>query len=111
MENENAIEMLENVALDNLEDAASSEPVVEETPVEEPKRKKKKQNKTIVGTVVNCKVLNVRKTPSIEGDIIGVVYAGDKLKLDIVKSTNDFYRIVSPNGNYGYCMRDYVERD
>lgn len=113
MENENTMEILENVVVENLEANSEDElkQLVETPQDEELKRKKKKNNKTFTGTVVNCKVLNVRKAPSIESDIIGVVYEGDKLKLDIVKSTNDFYRIISPNGNYGYCMKDYVKKD
>lgn len=79
---------------------------------DKPKSKKKnKKDKTIMGTVVNCKVLNVRNSPSLEGEVIGVVYAGDKIRLDIVKSTNDFYRVVGNSGGCGYCMRDYVEID
>ena len=96
----------------NMHDELSETTEVTNTETDEAKSKKKaKKEKIITGTVTNCKVLNVRKSPSIESEVIGVVYEGDKLKLDIVKSTNDFYRIISPNGNYGYSMRDYIERD
>lgn len=96
----------------NMLDELSETTEVTDTEADKSKSKKKaKKEKTITGTVVNCKVLNVRKAPSLESDVIGVVYTGDKLKLDTVKSTNDFYRIISPNGNYGYCMRDYIEKD
>lgn len=96
----------------NILDELSDTTEVTDTEADKSKSKKKnKKSKTVIGTVANCKVLNIRNSPSLEGDVIGIVYAGDKLRLDTAKSTNDFYRVVGNSGGCGYCMRDYVEID
>jgi uncharacterized protein YgiM (DUF1202 family) len=102
-------EILKDKRLNDIDELSET---IEVTDTDKPKSKKKnKKSKTVMGTVANCKVLNIRNSPSLEGEVIGVVYAGDKLRLDIVKSTNDFYKVIGNSGGYGYCMRDYVERD
>lgn len=102
-------EILKDKQLNDIDELSET---IEVTDTDKSKSKKKnKKSKTVMGTVANCKVLNIRNSPSLEGEVIGVVYAGDKLRLDIVKSTNDFYKVIGNSGGYGYCMRDYVERD
>ena len=102
---------MKDIQINTIDDLSETTEVTDTEADKSKSKKKNKKSKTVMGTVANCKVLNIRNSPSLEGEVIGVVYAGDKLRLDIVKSTNDFYKVIGNSGGYGYCMRDYVERD
>lgn len=67
--------------------------------------------KDVIGVVVECKRLNVRKQPDIKSAVVCVIEADTEVKIDEAKSTDDFYRVLSTSDTkrfFGYCMRDYI---
>lgn len=54
---------------------------------------------------VDCDLLNVRKEPSIDSDILAGIWQGEKL--DVLSSTKDWVN-VEINNYVGYVARDYV---
>lgn len=72
------------------------EPKIEEKPV-----------KPLSGLVVNCKKLNVRKSPDLKADVLTVIDAKAKVVIDESKSTEDWYK-VRVKGIDGFCMKKYI---
>jgi len=60
------------------------------------------------GIVVNCSVLNVRKYPSTNSNIMAVVKS--RARLNIIESDHtDFYKVVTEQNMTGFCMKKYIE--
>lgn len=72
-------------------------------------KKTQPKNKEVHGVVVDCRALNIREDASLSSRSIGHVNAGDDLLIDEKYSTDDFWRITSPSGVQGYCMKHYVK--
>lgn len=53
-------------------------------------------------------MLNVRKEPTKESDIVTTIRPNEEVKIDIKRSTSDWFRIRTKNGVEGFCMREYV---
>lgn len=84
-----------------LEAVESVEPeVVEE--VAEPEKP------ALFGSVVLCEKLNIRKTPSINGEIVQTIACGTNVVIDEDNSTNDFYKICTAAGVEGFCVKKYI---
>lgn len=66
-------------------------------------------NKNVKGVVVNCVLLNVRETPSINGTIKCTITKGTKVTIDEAKSTAEFDSIVTIDGITGFCMREFIK--
>ena len=64
--------------------------------------------KTIDGVVANCTKLNIRKDPSINAEILGVVDVDSEMKIDMNKSNDKWFHVITAVGIDGYCMRDFV---
>jgi hypothetical protein len=62
---------------------------------------------TIFGKV-NCKLLNVRKEPSFESEVVGVIKLDSLGLINFNESTDDFYKISFDNLE-GYCAREYID--
>ena len=73
------------------------EEIVEPESVVEPK---------VFAKVCNCTRLNVRVEP--DGDVIGTIHVGDTVEIDMVASTDVYYKICTASGMEGYCMRRYI---
>ena len=61
------------------------------------------------GKVVNCDLLRVRKEPSLEAEELTRVSKDSELV--IISSFNEsdtFYKIMTPDGIEGYCMKDFI---
>lgn len=93
IENGNLIE-----SIDTIENEISE--IIEVDEVEE--------HITILGTVSNCKRLNVRKAPSKDSYIVTEVSEDTQLMIDIEKSTNEWYSICTASGIEGFCMKDFI---
>lgn len=67
--------------------------------------------------VVNCKGLNLRKTPSVNGALVKTVPAGTKLnvvdgfKKSVTEkgTTRTFYKIKLANGSFAYAVKKYLK--
>lgn len=83
-------------------------PVVEETVVAEPEfTEPVVEIKKIMGIVVDCDRLNVRKGPSTTNSIVGVLMKGDTVTIESDKNKT-FYEISTPDVK-GYCMKQYIK--
>lgn len=68
-------------------------------------------NSIVEGVINNCTQLNIRKEASKTSEIVEVVDAGAKVLIDEASSTEDFYKVVTPSGVEGYCMKSFVKVD
>ena len=60
------------------------------------------------GVVTECVRLNVRKTPSADGEIAAIVDCLTSVTVDLESSTDEFYKISAANGIEGFCMKKYI---
>ena len=58
------------------------------------------------GKVVNCQLLNVRKRPKRDAEILRVIEKDDEV--EILNDTGEFLRVKLSDGTYGFCMRMYI---
>ena len=90
----------ETKSIQHVEEKAVVETAVTE---EQPKQEK------ILGTVVDCNKLRIRKHPSINAIVAAEIEKGTAIMIDESKSTADFYAVITESGLEGYCMKDYVQ--
>lgn len=62
-----------------------------------------------IGTVFNCAKLNIRKEPKMGAEVLRVVNAGTKLKVDTDNSTDEWYQVTTKDKVAGFCMKEYVK--
>ena len=96
-------ELEETVETEEREDE-SVETEVEEVETEEPEE----EESIFVGTVTNCKKLNIRETPSLQGKVLCVLEEGSELMVDKTESTDEWYKVYLESGFSGFCMKAYV---
>lgn len=111
-------ENLETTVLD-VESISGSNSVAEVKMVTEPREVAPKANvepakpaapKPVIGTVFNCNKLNVRVKPTSDADVLTVLEVGSEVKVDIGRSTSDWYKICTASGVDGFCMRKFIKR-
>lgn len=68
----------------------------------------KKEEKILKGKVINCARLNVRKKPDIEGTVKCIINNNDIVRIYEDKSTDEWCRVSTKDGVYGYCMKKYI---
>ena len=66
------------------------------------------QAPTVMGVVVDCARLNVRKHPSRGAEVVCEIGRGTPLVIDEDASTDDFYKICTVTGIEGFCVKDFV---
>ena len=68
--------------------------------------------KFVEGVVTDCIALNIRKSPSMDADVIHVADAGCRVTIDLERSTDDWYRVVKifDEDVYGFCMKKFIEK-
>ncbi len=62
------------------------------------------------GVVSGCDKLNVRAENSKESEVLCIIDKDTALKVDLSvdDSANKFYKIVTPSGVEGYCMKKFI---
>ena len=62
------------------------------------------------GIVSNCELLNIRKESSKDAEVLCTIGVNTMVKVDLTvdKETEEFYKIVTPNGVEGYCMKKFI---
>lgn len=60
------------------------------------------------GVVSECTRLNVRKEPSLNAEILEVITFATPLKVCPALSTDEFFKVITPSGVEGYCIKQYV---
>lgn len=78
---------------------------VEDTPVE---TIPEEIPSTKEGVVTDCLRLNIRKEPSMDAKILCVVDLCTTLKVDMNRSTDEWFSVCTENGVEGFCMKKYV---
>ena len=61
-----------------------------------------------IGLVVDCNMLNVRKEPSIESEVLCEISWSTELMVYEDESTDEFYKICTASGIEGYCMKKFI---
>lgn len=60
------------------------------------------------GKVVGCERLNVRAEPNIDSEVICVISQGTEIMLDNENSSEEFFKVYTPAGLEGFCMKDFI---
>ena len=65
----------------------------------------------VIGKIIEFEKLYVRKEASNYSEPVGIVTDKDYLSIDIIHSTDDFYKVITSNGLEGYCVKEFVKID
>ena len=103
-------EKIENEVLDSAVEVNDSELEEEAVNVEELlETEDAVEEETVVGVVIGCEKLNIRKGPAINSDVLCTVPVNAVLVIDVNESTNEWYSVITESGCNGYCMKKYVK--
>lgn len=69
------------------------------------------ENNEVIGKIIEFEKLYVRKEASKYSEPVGIVTDKDYLSIDIIHSTDDFYKVITSNGLEGYCVKEFVKID
>lgn len=63
---------------------------------------------SVSGTVVDCKLLNVREHPNIKATILCMLPVGSEVKVDLDNKYDDWFHVFTAAGQEGYCMKKFI---
>ena len=69
------------------------------------------ENNEVIGKISGFEKLYVRKEASKDSEPVGIVTDKDDLSIDVSRSTDDFYKVITSNGLEGYCVKEFVKID
>ena len=69
------------------------------------------ENNEVIGKIIEFEKLYVRKEASKYSEPVGIVTNKDHISIDIIHSTDDFYKVITSNGLEGYCVKEFVKID
>ena len=69
------------------------------------------ETEEVIGKIIEFEKLYVRKEASKYSEPVGIVTDKDYLSIDIIHSTDDFYKVITSNGLEGYCVKEFVKID
>ena len=72
---------------------------------------KEEVTEEFIGKIIEFEKLYVRKEASKYSEPVGIVTDKDYLSIDIMHSTDDFYKVITSNGLEGYCVKEFVKID
>ena len=84
-----------------MKESINKEIIKEENIKEEVKR-------TVKGKVIDCTRLNVRRKPNKDSEVNCVIDVDSIVEINENKSNDEWYRVTTDNGVYGYCMKQYI---
>lgn len=98
---------MEEMLMENkmVEEAVVTADEVDEEVVENANGEPSKP-KTVIGTVVDCKLLNVRREANAACEILTRIEEGDTVR--ILDEDNGFYKVQTNKGIIGFCMYNYI---
>ena len=67
-----------------------------------------KTSNPLFGVVVNCLWAEVHEKPNNQSDVIYELSALSEVEVIPDKSFDVFYYVVTPSGDEGYIMKDYI---
>lgn len=84
-----------------MKESINKEIIKEENIKEEVKR-------TVKGKVIDCTRLNVRRRPNKDSEVNCIIDVDSIVEINENKSNDEWYRVTTNNGVYGYCMKQYI---
>lgn len=93
---------------EEVKPAEDSEEQKPEDPEVKPEEVKPAENEPVEGVVEGCIRLNVRKAAEKTADVVRVINKGESVMVDLVNSTDDFYKVFTLDFN-GYCVKDFIK--
>ncbi len=64
---------------------------------------------TATGRVFNCEQLYVRIEGKKGSDVLCIIEKDSEVQINLNESTEEFYKVVTPSGIEGYCMKKFIE--
>ena len=104
----NEVEESTNEAEETTEEVTEE---VTEPEVIVPSIKNNVENNEVIGKISGFEKLYVRKEASKDSEPVGIVTDKDDLSIDVARSTDDFYKVITSNGLEGYCVKEFVKID
>lgn len=65
--------------------------------------------KPLMGVVVNCMNLNIRKDPTQASRSLGIIGSDTVVKVCDDESVSSFYKVKTGDGISGYCMSEFIK--
>ena len=72
---------------------------------------KEEVTEEVIGKISGFEKLYVRKEASKDSEPVGIVTNKDDLSINVARSTDDFYKVITSNGLEGYCVKEFVKID
>ena len=72
---------------------------------------KEEVTEEVIGKIIEFEKLYIRKEADKNSEPVGIVTNKDYLSIDIIHSTDDFYKVITSNGLEGYCVKEFVKID
>lgn len=66
------------------------------------------EQKTMIGTVVGCMKLNVRRRANKKAEILCTIDCDTEVEIVDNKPTSQFYKVCLASGVAGYCMKEFI---
>ena len=107
-ESTNEVEETTNETEETTEEVTEE---VTEPEVIVPNIKNNVENNEVIGKISGFEKLYVRKEASKDSEPVGIVTNKDDLSIDVARSTDDFYKVITSNGLEGYCIKEFVKID
>lgn len=88
-----------------------NENIVVAPEVEEPKTTAEVEVETpklVLGVILNCPKLNVRKEPNANSEVVYIADASTEFVIDENNSTEDWYSVCTSTGVEGFCMKKFI---
>ena len=104
----NEVEESTNEAEETIEEVTEK---VTEPEVIVPSIENNVENNEVIGKISGFEKLYVRKEASKDSEPVGIVTDKDDLSIDVARSTDDFYKVITSNGLEGYCVKEFVKID
>ena len=107
-ENVNEVEESTNETEETTEEVTEE---VTEPEVIVPSIENNVENNEVIGKISGFEKLYVRKEASKDSEPVGIVTDKDDLSIDVARSTDYFYKVITSNGLEGYCVKEFVKID
>lgn len=120
MENNNIEELNQNIeevtevteeTVNEVEESTNETEETTEPEVIVPSIENNVENNEVIGKISGFEKIYVRKEASKDSEPVGIVTDKDYLSIDVARSTDDFYKVITSNGLEGYCVKEFVKID
>ena len=109
-ETEETTEEITNKVNETVEQVEETINEVEES-TNEIEETKEEVTEEVIGKIIEFEKLYIRKEANKYSEPVGIVTDKDYLSIDIMHSTDDFYKVITSNGLEGYCVKEFVKID